>query len=168
MDDAAIRRARAEDGPTVLAILNEAAAWLRLRGVAQWPPVFEPGWIEPALGGGHVWLVEVGGEGLATMSVTWSDRLWPDDGTAGYVHRLAARRRALGLGAWLLGQADRIVAARGRTHLRLDCVAANTRLRRFYEGLGFAYRGEVEFPRAELLWSTAPLLVSQYERAVAR
>jgi hypothetical protein len=33
----------------VLAVLDEAVAWLAARGVAQWPAAFRPEWIEPAL-----------------------------------------------------------------------------------------------------------------------
>ena len=65
---------------------------------------------------------------------------------AGYLHGLCVRRAGaeVGLGAALLDWAGRRVAAAGRRWLRLDCMAANPRLRAWYEGLGFSYRGEAE------------------------
>lgn len=32
----------------VLTVLDEAAAWLQERGIEQWPPHFEPSWVEAA------------------------------------------------------------------------------------------------------------------------
>ena len=81
--------------------------------------------------------------GHATLTLTWADpHVWgeqPDD--AGYVHGLAIRRDAAGqgLGAVMLAWAGRAVAAAGRPHLRLDCMAANAGLRAYYEHVGFTY-----------------------------
>ena len=168
MDDATVRPAGAGEATTVLAILDEAAAWLGERCIAQWPPAFPREWVEARVGDGRMWLAECDGEPLGTMLLTWSDPLWPDDGAAGYVHRIAIRRRARGLGAWMLDEAGAVVAGRGRTQLRLECVAGNARLRGYYEGLGFVHRGDVEYPAKELLWSRPPLWVSRYERPVGR
>jgi hypothetical protein len=41
----------------VLRVLDEAASWLRERGIEQWPVRFEVSWIEGALGRGETWLV---------------------------------------------------------------------------------------------------------------
>jgi GNAT superfamily N-acetyltransferase len=127
----------------VLMVLDEAAAWLQGRGIAQWPPRFEPSWVEAAIGRGETWLVKVGGTVSATVTLDLADPVW--DGIAGsalYVHRMAVRRRAAGLGAAVLGWASGVARERGREALRLDCVAANTRLRAYYERAGFAYRGD--------------------------
>ena len=48
-----------------------------------------------------------------------------------------------GLGAQLLAWALAEAAARGRALLRLDCVASNDFLRRYYAAAGFRERGEV-------------------------
>ena len=117
MNDLSIRPARAQDTPTILSILNEAAAWLQERGIQQWPGSFEPVGLEPALGNRDVWLAEDDGTAVGTISVTWSDPLWPADGTAGYVHRLAVQRRMCGLGTWLLDRANTLATAGGRSTL---------------------------------------------------
>ena len=45
----------------VLAVLDEAAAWLRTSGVEQWPDRFEPAWVEPAIDRGETWLARLDG-----------------------------------------------------------------------------------------------------------
>ena len=102
----------------VLMVLDEAAAWLQGRGIAQWPPRFEPSWVEAAIGRGETWLVKVGGTVSATVTLDLADPVW--DGIAGsalYVHRMAVRRRAAGLGAAVLGWASGVARERGLVSL---------------------------------------------------
>lgn len=128
----------------VLGVLDEAAAWLQARGVRQWPDRFEPQWVREGLQRGWTWLVSRGDEIAATVTLDWSDALWDDvGGTAGYVHRFAVRRSAAGLGPVILDWAGASTRRQGGTALRLDCVAANGRLRAYYEAAGFVHRGDV-------------------------
>ena len=41
----------------VLSVLNEAADWLRARGISQWPERFDPSWVDDAIRRGETWLV---------------------------------------------------------------------------------------------------------------
>lgn len=157
----AVRRARHGDAPAVLAVLDDAAGWLAGRGVVQWPQTFRPEWIEPALRAGEVWLAQVDGDAVATLTLQWVDPLWPDDGRAGYLHRFAVRRTAAGLGSQLLEWVVTAVRERGRDRLRLDCAADNGALRAYYEAAGFRHRGDAEFPG-----SAGHALVSRYELGV--
>jgi GNAT superfamily N-acetyltransferase len=142
----------------VLAVLDEAAAWLDERGVAQWPPRFKPEWVVGALSRGETWLVLLDGDLAGTVTLEWADGLWDDvPGAAGYVHRMAVRRSAAGVGKHVLDWAAAAVRRNGRDLLRLDCVASNTRLRSYYEAAGFVHRGDA------LLGKT---LLSRYERAI--
>ena len=150
----------------VLMVLDEAAAWLQERGIEQWPPRFEPSWVEAAITRGETWLVKVGGTVSATVTLDLADPVW--DGIAGsalYVHRMAVRRRAAGLGAAVLGWAACAARERGREALRLDCVAANARLRAYYERSGFAYRGDFSVAGApgQRLEEGPVTVVSRYE-----
>jgi len=74
------------------------------------------------------------------------------DGSALYLHKLTVARASAGsgLGRRLLDWAADEARARGRLHLRLDCVAFNTFLRRYYAAAGFAERGEVDLGRVRL------------------
>jgi len=128
----------------VLAVLDEAAAWLQGRQVAQWPPRFEPSWVEGAIGRGETWLVRVGETISGTVTLDQADPVWDGlPGRALYVHRMAVRRPAAGLGSAILGWAADVARERGRAALRLDCVASNGRLRAYYEAAGFVPCGDV-------------------------
>ncbi len=115
----------------------------------------------------HLALLE--GRPVATFALRWSDeRVWgPDDGQAGYVHRLATRPEVAGqgIGARLIEVAADLTRERGRSWLRLDCNRDNQRLRGYYEALGFTHAGDVfDVPR-----TTRPgyRSASRYQRAAS-
>jgi GNAT superfamily N-acetyltransferase len=148
-----IRRARPDEIEVVLAVLADAAAWLRARGVKQWPDQFPTDWVTPAIEAGETWLAELDGRIAGTLVVQWDDPLfwagYPSD--AGYLHRLAVCRHGGGLGARLLLWAEHHEAGEGKTYLRLDCVASNESLRAYYERAGYDHVGDVtvgEFTQA--------------------
>jgi GNAT superfamily N-acetyltransferase len=154
----------------VLSLLDEAAAWLRARGISQWPERFEPVWVRGAISRGETWLVRVDGTVSGTVTLDWSDRVWADvGGDAAYLHRMAVRRTAAGLGAVILGWAEGVAREHGRPALRLDCVASNTRLRAYYEAAGFVHRGDVTVAGApgQRLDAGPTVLVSRYELQLA-
>ena len=155
----AVVRATPADVDEVLDLLAEAAAWLRERGLHQWPRRFPREQIAESVVRGETYLARAGETTVATLALQWADPFfWGErEPDAGYVHRVAVRRSfaGRGLGEELLEWADEQVRARGRRYLRLDCMAANARLRRYYEELGFAHCGDVA--RGE--W-----LASLYER----
>ncbi|MFJ9691253.1 GNAT family N-acetyltransferase [Kitasatospora sp. NPDC101183] len=159
--DVAFERVGAARTGEVLEVLDEAAGWLGGQGISQWPPRFEEAWIGEAVARGETWLVRADGRVAGTVTVDWADRLWADlGGTAAYVHRLAVRRWASGLGAVVLDWAAGQAAERQAEFLRLDCVSHNPRLRAYYRSRGFEHRGDVEGS-----W-TPTVLLSRYERRV--
>ncbi|MET7426801.1 GNAT family N-acetyltransferase [Dactylosporangium sp. NPDC005555] len=169
LPDRSFIRATAADVADVLAILDEAAAWLAAGGVRQWPAGFDAAWVTPAVERGETWLVRAGGDPAGTVTLDWSDPLWTDEpAPAGYLHRMAVRRRYAGTGrtilAWAAGQAR----DRDATALRLDCVDGNAALRAYYEAAGFRHRGDVEVGGAPGQRSAggARTLVSRYERSL--
>ncbi len=142
-----VRRAGLADVDEIVAVLSEAARWLLSRGIRQWPDPFPRERVEQVVRRGDFYLGRLDREPVATLALQWSDlTFWgeqPDD--AAYVHALALRRAQAGrgLGARLLDWAEAEVVASGREFLRLDCLAENHALRRYYEGQGFEPRGEV-------------------------
>ena len=86
---------------------------------------------------------------VGAVVVSFSDELiWgADAGDAGYVHSLVIdrRRAGTGLGLRILPRAQELVAATGRTRARLDCVALNAELRRYYRDAGYAEVGYQPF-----------------------
>ena len=167
-----LRVATADDLPAVLGVLDEAAAWLWSRGIRQWPQYFEPQWVLPRLDAGETWLAWQGGEVVGTFTLQWDDAAWSDhrDDDAGYVHRLAVRRSASGLGRNLLDDAGALVRDAGRHFVRLDCVTANETLRAYYTGLGFEPRGEIVIHGAagqRLVGGGAEVTISRFELRVS-
>jgi protein-tyrosine phosphatase len=156
-----LMRATEADAETLVALYDEASAWLVTRGLRQWMPnEYTAALAVDDMRAGHeVYLARRAGEPVGKLTLQWDDaEMWgarPPD--AGYVHGLCVRRAVagLGLGAALLDWAGQRVAARGRRWLRLDCMAANPALRGYYERLGFTYRGEAEAGWAALYERTA-------------
>jgi GNAT superfamily N-acetyltransferase len=140
-----VRTARPEEVDIVLDVLADASVWLRARGIEQWPERFDASWEMPAIERRETWIGEVEGDVVGTLVVEWEDELfwagYPTD--AGYLHRLAVRRRGTGLGAQLLRWAERHTAGAGKPWLRLDCVAWNDPLRAYYERAGYEHAGDV-------------------------
>lgn len=128
----------------VVAVLNDASAWLRSRGIQQWPRRFPPEFVSPAVEAGQTWLIRVDGRTAGTVTIDDADPAWADlPAKALIVHRLAVRRGFSGLGQQILTWAVSRARDLSYEFLRLDCVAHNPDLIRYYETRGFTRRGEV-------------------------
>jgi GNAT superfamily N-acetyltransferase len=150
-----VERARSDDAAAVRALVEEAAEFLTAHGIRQWAPGALPASLIPrGIARGEVWVVRAGGGLAASLTLEDEDlETWgASDGSALYLHRLVVARAHAGegLGRRLLAWAGDEARARGRRSLRLDCVASNTFLRRYYADAGFAERGEVDVGRARL------------------
>lgn len=128
-------------------IHEDAARWLWTRGIHQWEPgTFPRDRLMACINRGEADLARLGGApvGMAILQdadeYTWGAR--PAD--ALYLHGLRVLRMyaGRGLGRVILRWAEGQAAARGRTYLRLDCMADNARLRAYYEDAGFRCVGE--------------------------
>jgi GNAT superfamily N-acetyltransferase len=154
----------------VLSVLDEAAAWLRSREIVQWPSRFEPSWVQGAIRRGEVWVVRVGETISATVTLDLADPAWDAvPGCALYVHRMAVRRQAAGLGAVILAWAAAVARERDLEALRLDCVASNGRLRAYYQAAGFTHRGDATAAGApgQRLDEGPVTVISRYELRLA-
>jgi GNAT superfamily N-acetyltransferase len=116
---------------------------------------------------GLVHLARLDGRPAGTFVLRWSDEaVWgPDDGEAGYLHRLATHPDVAGrgIGIALVSFAAGLIRRRGRNVLRLDCNRDNDRLRAYYEAQGFTHAGDADVRRI-----TRPgyRSTSRYERPV--
>ena len=167
-DDGAIEFLTAVPGQLddLLSVLDDAAAWLQAGGVVQWPSRFEPSWVEGALRRGETWLVRVGETISATLTLDQADSAWDGlPGRALYVHRMAVRRQAAGLGGAILAWAEGVARERDCEALRLDCVASNARLRGYYEAAGFVHCGDATVAGApgQRLDDGPVTVISRYE-----
>ena len=137
-----VGRAGAGDVDHVVSIVREASDWLAERGYF-WLRQF-PGGTPQRVADGLVWLAAVEGEDVATVALvpTPDPELWnAEESDALFVHGLAVRRSAAGLGvgsALLTFAVDR-AARTGVPWVRLDCNKNNERLQAYYRSEGFAY-----------------------------
>jgi ribosomal protein S18 acetylase RimI-like enzyme len=141
-----IRRAQAEDAPAIAALMDEAAAWLAETGTTTW----RPGQVDEErvlawMTTGRVYLAVDGRAVGGVVRVAWTDEpVWgPQPPDAGYVHSLVVARSAAGqgLGRRLVSHAEEVVRASGRPTVRLDHVAGNPRLERWYTDAGYLIVG---------------------------
>ncbi len=145
-----IVRANERDLEMVLAILDEAARWLVTKGIAgPWiPGSFSRQAFADQIARGEVYVARMGQETVGTITLQWSDELfWPKAPfDAGYVHKLALRSAYLrrGFGLQMLEWAENVSRAAGKEFLRLDCLVENSKIRSYYENLGFVHQGDVD------------------------
>jgi GNAT superfamily N-acetyltransferase len=131
----------------VAALLDEATVWVGERGYEQWPLPFPREQLAASIERGEVYVAEVDGDPVATMTLLWDDPMYwgdrPPD--AVYVHKLAVSRACAGqrIGEVLVDWADKTAAVAGRQFLRLDCLGDNPGIRSYYERLGFEHRGDL-------------------------
>ncbi len=139
-----VEPARPAELDAVVDVLSEAAAWLRSRGIEQWPSPYPADWVAPSIERGETYLVRQNGAVAGTITLRWEDpAFWGEEPpVAGYAHGIAVRREFAGLGPELLAWADEQVREAGRGLLRLDCRTDNAELRGYYERHGFRHRGD--------------------------
>lgn len=150
--------AQPDELPIVLQILDDAAGWLKERGIDQWPASFtsDATWrtnrIRSYVEHGMTFLArDEGGEPVATVTLSKAAdpqfaHGWPDGpDTGGYVFRMAVKRSAAGhdIGGALLDWAAKQVAAWGKKWLRLDVHRHNQSLQDYYKRHGFIKVAEV-------------------------
>ena len=83
---------------------------------------------------------------IVLFRLLWEDAYWATaQGAAGYVHSFALCNDACGygIGQQILGWIGDYLRDQQRQYLRLDCIASNGRLCRYYEEQGFRYQGQV-------------------------
>ncbi|WP_211748659.1 GNAT family N-acetyltransferase [Paenibacillus sp. Marseille-Q4541] len=141
-----IRSASLEEAPIVLSLWQKSAIWLNSKGIFQWRPenFHIDQVIEFMTNGSDVYLAEINNEIVGTYILTWSDPfIWQelDNKDSGYIHRFAVNRdfQAKGIGKYLLKSAEVQIKQKGKTLIRLDCMADNVRLNRYYQEIGFEY-----------------------------
>ena len=142
-----VRKCQARDVAAVAALLDEATAWVGERGYEQWPLPFPREQLAAAIERGEVYVAELDGEPVATVTLLWDDpQYWGDrPPDAAYVHKLAVRRACAGqrIGSAIVEWADATAARAGRGFLRLDCLRENPGIRAYYERLCFEHRGDL-------------------------
>ena len=155
--------AQLDDIGTVLNILDEAAAWIIANNM---PSVWKPGEFSretfaEQIGRGEVYVCSVDQTIVGTFVLQWSDKFWwgekPSD--AGYFHKFAIKPAyaGQGIGQEMLKWAEAKAETAGKKFLRLNCIAADRKIRDYYEKAGFVHQGDVMGTKA---------LASLYEKSL--
>ena len=143
--------ARTTDFESYMSLLEEIAEWLDSRGLAPVPPGTYRQFADyyaASIAAGEVYLGLIGASLVGSFRLVYEDRIaWPDaDDDALYIQNLVVRRawRGLALGRQLLLWAEQQVPRGSKRHIRLDCLATNTVLRKYYEDSGYEECGEID------------------------
>jgi len=146
-----IRKASVEDVDGIRSLLIEAAQWIHAaHGFWQWRvESFEREMVEAFVRDHEVFVAVLRDELVGCFSVHWTyEKIWGEHfhEDAGYVHRLCVSRKRKGekIGNELIRYAERYVQAKGKSWLRLDCMADNPSLNSYYAGLGFVLQGRFD------------------------
>lgn len=149
--ETALRIAASSDPEPSAAIIEEVAAWGESEGMPNWIPgsFTGPGSagvsrLRSDIASGGLYLIWRGERSVGTFSLLESDPIfWPEAGDAAmYLHRFAVSRAAAGAGRHAVEWCLRETRRRGRSRVRLDCLADNAGIRGYYERFGFTAVGE--------------------------
>jgi ribosomal protein S18 acetylase RimI-like enzyme len=169
--DLCIAPARSEDLARYIDMMEEIAGWLQSRGITQWRAGsfrLSLDYYADSIERQEVQLAYIGHDLIGTVRLLLQEPIvWPEmagnDGV--YVHSLAVRREwaGQGLGLRMLEWAGNRAALIERSYVRLDCMADNEFLRRYYEQAGFEGRGEIKARYPE---PVGTLRLRRYEKRV--
>ncbi|TJY42265.1 GNAT family N-acetyltransferase [Cohnella pontilimi] len=146
-------KAQLEDTDAVKRLLVRTAEWLKSKGSTQWSGLLHGEDYHDTAGAirrGDVYVFHVGGVLAGTVILlqqpsAWDRDLWGDEGhePSIYLHRLAINRElgGTGLGTRIMRWAETGIRFPGKDRIRLDCIADNPVLNRFYSGLGYEFKG---------------------------
>ncbi|MFC1737136.1 GNAT family N-acetyltransferase [Candidatus Hydrogenedentota bacterium] len=153
-----MKKAEMSDVEIVSSILSEAALYLESIEQPLWKcDELMPGKISDDIGRGEYYIAYHDGEPVGTLKYQLEDKLfWPEipEGTSGFVHRVAIRRRVAskGVSRQMLEWAKEHTREIERQYLRLDC-AIRPKLCNVYERNGFTEDSERQ---------VGPYLVARY------
>lgn len=146
-----VRTRRNEISPYI-ELLEATAEWLTERGIRQYSPgAFRAtrSYFAASIEGGEVYWACLDAVRVGTVRLLSEDSIvWPDvpRDEAIYINNLVVQRGwgHRGVGLRILNLAEREAWAMGRAFVRLDCVAENRFLRKYYAEAGFLVRGEID------------------------
>jgi len=152
MKQLTFRKAKPKEIEVVLSFLQEAALWLREKGIDYWqdwidPPSLFTDWIQQGFDESQFYIVQMGGEDIGCFRLQWQDPMfWGEqEDNAGYIHSFTISRELAGksIGAQVLGLIESFCRENNKSLLRLDCGVDVKGLRRYYENSCFQPVGEV-------------------------
>ncbi|MEC5424637.1 GNAT family N-acetyltransferase [Virgibacillus sp. C22-A2] len=153
-DNYKVKKATVSDSALVFQILRDAASWLEDKGISQWEHLHNDVTIEEIeedIREGITYVVLTAeDEPVATFNFSskqnsWDVAMWGKrDDLAYYIHRLAVHKNHHNkqIGWKALNWIEENIELEGG-FLRLDCIANNPVLNRFYQKAGYRFVGHV-------------------------
>ncbi len=136
-----VRPADPGDFDAILEVKDQVAVDLLSRGVHWNPNVLTADDLSDWAEDKALFAIEISSSVVGCVAV-WlqdPDEWWPVGDRAGYIRDLMVHPRLRGqeVGSKVLGWAERYLGGLGKHKIRLDCLASNDRLRRYYTDAGF-------------------------------
>jgi ribosomal protein S18 acetylase RimI-like enzyme len=154
-------QAKLDDSQELYALLLEASAWLKGKGLRQWNPEYPRQRFVREIDQGHVWYWAAGGAAIGTVTLLerrpeyYPQGVWEDGVRAWHVCRFTVSRKLIGrrVGEQLLDGLTRDTGEAEIQALRLDVTRSNPFLENYYVELGFE-----RYQTAEILGERCALL----------
>lgn len=159
-DDIYAFQANPEDEKTIIELILQTARWLNSMGSTQWGGLLhgqDDHNLAGAIARGEVFIFRKAGEKELAGSVIlqqspseWDKRLWGEEATnkgiSIYLHRLVVNRHysGKGFGSEIMSWTENGIRFAGKDRIRLDCIANNEKLNRFYKKCDYSYIGETD------------------------
>lgn len=160
MPDLNISVASPHDHVVIAEIIEQARAWLtNTKGIDQWSIPFTADWISKCIARQEFFVANADDLTVGVFRLLKTDpAFWGETAEdAVYLHSLAVRRTSTwqgrGIGHSLLTWAEEYTAQQ-QPYLRLDCMAENAALCRYYEQAGFIACGTKEIQFGSRLWKS--------------
>jgi len=145
------RKAAVDEIGAALALLREAALWLKEKDIDYWQNWVDPDekyvdWIREGFKNNEFFFVHAGNELAGMYRLQYSDDIFwgKRDDRSGYLHSFTTKRTRYrgGIGRRILDDVAARLRENGFEYLRLDCGKNIGGLRGYYERLGFRNVGE--------------------------
>ncbi|GAB1309213.1 GNAT family N-acetyltransferase [Urechidicola sp. KH5] len=139
----------------VLELLKKSAQRLKDNNIQQWdywlnPPQEKIDWIQEGIANKEFFFFYQSEELFGMYRLLYEDILYwgHQEKKAGYIHSLVVKPvfSGKGIGSQVMQHIEHELIQQDIHLLRLDCVANNKRLCKYYEQLGFMKVGEVQMP----------------------
>ena len=144
-------KAKASQKEEIFSLILEKSQWIKSLGINQWPVK----WVESqrdeifkSVSDGFFYThFEDNALAVVVELRTEPEDIWANDSSKSlYIHKLAVSNafKGQGLGRCIMEEIIMWAKVQSFSYVRLDCAAGNTRLREYYESIGFYFvRAEV-------------------------
>lgn len=159
MENLEIRLANKSEMNIGVALLQEAALWLKEKNIDYWLNWLDPhhpsfNWIREGFDANQFYFVLKDSKVVGMFRLQWNDEpFWGvQEDNAGYVHSFTTDRQhqGQGLGRQILTLIEEMCKKNHKRYVRLDCGAHIEKLCQYYEKAGYVSVGEVALGKHRL------------------